>query len=92
MSSKIYVGNLSWNIGDQELGDLFAQYGEVLSARIIIDRNTNRSKGFGFIEMADASAAEAAISALNGTEHDGRNIRVNEAEERENNRGNNRRY
>ncbi|MBB6479434.1 RNA recognition motif domain-containing protein [Spirochaeta isovalerica] len=92
MSNKIYVGNLSWNTGDQELGDCFAQYGEVLSARIIIDRNTNRSKGFGFIEMAESSAAEAAISALNGTELDGRNIRVNEAEDRENNRGNNRRY
>lgn len=92
MSKKIYVGNLSWNIGDQELGELFAQYGEVVSARIIIDRNTNRSKGFGFIEMADAGAADAAISALNGKELDGRNLRVNEAEERENNRGNNRRY
>jgi len=86
MSNKIYVGNLSWNTGDQELNDLFGQYGEVVSARIIIDRNTNRSKGFGFIEMAESSAAEAAISALNGSELDGRNIRVNEAENRENSR------
>lgn len=92
MSKKIYVGNLSWNTEDHDLNNLFAQYGEVISARIIIDRNTNRSKGFGFIEMADGTAGEAAISALNGSEVDGRNIRVNEAEERENNRGNNRRY
>lgn len=86
MSNKIYVGNLSWNTEENELGNVFAQYGEVISARIIIDRNTNRSKGFGFIEMADSSAAEAAISALNGTELDGRNLRVNVAENRENNR------
>ena len=92
MSKKIYAGNLSWNIDDNELGDLFAQYGEVISARIIIDRNTNRSKGFGFIEMADSSAADAAISALNGKELDGRNMRVNEAEERENNRSSSRRF
>lgn len=92
MSKKIYVGNLSWNTDDNDLGNLFAQYGEVVSARIIIDRNTNRSKGFGFVEMAESDAAVAAISELNGSEVDGRNIRVNEAEERENNRGNNRRY
>lgn len=92
MSKKIYVGNLSWNTEEHDLNNLFAQYGEVISTRIIIDRNTNRSKGFGFIEMADDSAAEAAISALNGSEVDGRNIRVNEAEERNNDRGNNRRY
>lgn len=92
MSKKIYVGNLSWNTEEHDLNNLFAQYGEVISTRIIIDRNTNRSKGFGFIEMADSSAAEAAISALNGTELDGRNIRVNEAEERNNDRGNNRRF
>ena len=86
MSKKIYVGNLSWNTTESDLSDLFAQYGEVLSVRIITDRDTNRSKGFGFIEMADSDAADAAISTYNGKELDGRNLRVNEAEERGNNR------
>ena len=67
--------------GDQ-LGDLFAQYGTVLSVNVITDRDTNRPKGFAFIEMEDDSAAEAAISALNNAEFDGRNLRVNEAHER----------
>ncbi|WP_028975457.1 RNA recognition motif domain-containing protein [Spirochaeta cellobiosiphila] len=89
MSKKIYVGNLSWNTTEDDLTNLFAQYGEVLSVNIIIDRDTNRSKGFGFIEMAEDDAATAAISTFNGKELDGRNIRVNEAEER---RDNNRRY
>lgn len=92
MSKKIYVGNLSWNTSDNDLHNHFAQYGEVISTRIITDRDTNRSKGFGFIEMEDDSAAEAAISALNGSDLDGRNIRVNEAENRDDRRGNNRRY
>ncbi len=90
MSKKIYVGNLSWNTTESNLGDLFAQYGEVISVNIITDRDTNRSKGFGFIEMADDDAAVAAISTFNGTELDGRNIRVNEAEDRERPRGNRR--
>ncbi len=89
MSKKIYVGNLSWNITEDDLGELFAQYGEVLSVNIIIDRDTRRSKGFGFVEMAEDDAAIAAISTFNGTELDGRNLRVNEAEDR---RGNSRRF
>ncbi len=92
MSKKIYVGNLSWNTTETDLAGAFAQYGEVTSTRIITDRDTNRSKGFGFIEMAEESAADAAISSLNGTDLDGRNIRVNEAESREGGRGNSRRY
>lgn len=82
MSKKIYVGNISFKAYDQDLGDLFAQYGEVVSARIITDRETSRSKGFGFVEMAEESAAEAAISELNGKEWQGRELRVNEANER----------
>ncbi len=83
VSKKIYVGNLSYNTGEENLADLFAQYGQVNSAKIIFDRETNRSKGFGFIEMEEAEAAEAAISELNNSEFDGRNLRVNEAVERE---------
>jgi RNA recognition motif-containing protein len=83
VSKKIYVGNLSYNTGEENLADLFAQYGTVNSAKIIFDRETNRSKGFGFIEMEEAEAAEAAISELNNSEFDGRNLRVNEAVERE---------
>ncbi len=76
---NIYVGNLSWNLKDQDLSNLFAAHGEVTSAKIVTDKFTNRSKGFGFVEMADDAAAQAAIAALNGTEVDGRNIVVNES-------------
>lgn len=82
MAKNIYVGNLNYDAGDQELEELFAQYGDVNSARIISDRYTNQSKGFGFVEMADTDAADAAISALNGTQWMGRELRVNEARER----------
>jgi RNA recognition motif-containing protein len=82
MSKNIYVGNLSYSIDDQELERLFSQHGTVKSARVITDRDTNRSKGFGFVEMEDNSEAEAAIAALNGTEVDNREIKVNEARER----------
>ncbi len=92
MSKKIYVGNLSYNTGEDQLSDIFAQYGTVLSAKIIVDRETNRSKGFGFIEMEEDDAAEAAISALNNQEIDGRNLRVNEAIERERRPRDNYRY
>ncbi len=92
MSKNIYVGNLSWNTAENDLNNLFAQYGEVISARIITDRETYRSKGFGFVEMADNGAADAAISAINGSELDGRNLRVNEAESRDRNQGSRRRY
>lgn len=76
---NIYVGNLSWNLKDQDLSNLFASHGEVVSAKIVLDKFTNRSKGFGFVEMANDEQAQAAIAALNGTEVDGRNIVVNES-------------
>ena len=66
---NIYVGNISWGLSDQDLENVFAEYGTVTSAKIITDRMTNRSRGFGFVEMSDG--AEAAIEALNGTEVDG---------------------
>ncbi len=76
---NIYVGNLSWGLNDQDLSNLFAQYGEVASAKIVIDKFTQRSKGFGFVEMPNDEEAKAAISSLNETELDGRNIVVNES-------------
>jgi RNA recognition motif-containing protein len=76
---NIYVGNLSWNLKDQDLSNLFASHGEVVSAKIVLDKFTNRSKGFGFVEMANDEQAQAAITALNGSEVDGRNIVVNES-------------
>ena len=76
---NIYVGNLSWNLKDQDLYNLFASYVEVTSAKIVTDKFTQRSKGFGFVEMADDASAQAAIAALNGSEVDGRNIVVNES-------------
>lgn len=76
---NIYVGNLSWNLKDQDLSNLFAAHGEVASAKIVTDKFTNRSKGFGFVEMPNDDQAQAAIAALNGSEVDGRNIVVNES-------------
>jgi RNA recognition motif-containing protein len=76
---NIYVGNLSWNLKDQDLQNLFAAHGEVSSAKIVLDKFTNRSKGFGFVEMPNDDQAQSAISALNGSEVDGRNIVVNES-------------
>lgn len=83
MSKKIYVGNLNYEASNSGLEALFAEFGEVESARIITDRYTNQSKGFGFVEMTDSSSADAAISALNGREWLSRAIRVNEAQPRE---------
>ena len=80
---KIYVGNLPWSIKDNELSDLFAAYGEVSSASVIMDKFSGRSKGFGFVEMASDGDAEVAIKALNENEIGGRNLRVNEARPRE---------
>ena len=74
---NIYVGNISWGMSDQDLENLFAEHGTVTSAKIITDRMTNRSRGFGFVEMSDG--AEAAIEALNETEVDGRKLVVNES-------------
>ncbi|MDA3851641.1 MAG: RNA-binding protein [Spirochaetaceae bacterium] len=82
MSTNIYVGNMSFNAHENDLQDLFAQYGEVSSVRIISDRDTGRSKGFGFVVMEDSSAAEAAISSLNESEWLDRKIVVNVARER----------
>ncbi|MBN2048837.1 MAG: RNA-binding protein [Spirochaetales bacterium] len=82
MAKKLYVGNMSYSTTEDQLEDLFAQFGTVLSANIIVDRMTDRSKGFGFVEMEDDSAADAAIAALNNTEFQNREIRVNEALER----------
>lgn len=82
MGKNIYVGNLSYNSTDEGLRSLFEQYGEVDSARIITDRETGRSRGFGFVEM-DSEGADSAIEALNGFELDGRALRVNEARPRE---------
>ena len=79
---NIYVGNIAWDVSDDELEALFAQYGEVNSARIITDRESGRSKGFGFVEMATADSANAAIEALNGNDFGGRDLRVNQAKER----------
>ena len=74
---NIYVGNLSWGMSDQDLENLFAEHGSVTSAKIITDRMTNRSRGFGFVEMSDGG--EAAIEALNETEIEGRKLVVNES-------------
>lgn len=79
MGKKIYVGNISYQMDDQSLADLFSAYGTVESARIVTDRDSGRSKGFAFVEMATDSEAAAAIEKLNGTEQSGRNINVSEA-------------
>ncbi len=76
---KLYVGNLSFRMADQDLQELFGQKGEVLSAKIIMDRDSGRSKGFGFVEMGSPEAAEACIEAYNGQEVEGRTLRVNMA-------------
>jgi RNA recognition motif-containing protein len=81
MSKKMYVGNLPFSSTEDDLRDLFSQYGEVQSANIIYDRETGRSRGFGFVEMAEDSA-DSAMEALNGNEFGGRTLRVNEARPR----------
>ena len=83
MANKLYVGNLNYRSEESDLESLFAEYGEVTSLNILVDRVTGRSRGFGFVEMSDDAAAEAAIKALDGAEFDGRNLRVNEARPRE---------
>ncbi|HEY0981701.1 RNA recognition motif domain-containing protein [Schlesneria sp.] len=79
MGKKLYVGNLSYGVTDSQLEQLFSAHGAVQSAQVIMDRDTGRSKGFGFVEMSNSSEAEAAIGALNGVEKDGRAMTVNEA-------------
>lgn len=79
MSTKIYVGNLGYTVSNEQLSEKFAVYGTVQSAKIIMDRDTNRSKGFGFVEMSNGAEANSAISSLNGTEFGGRQMNVTEA-------------
>ncbi|HXH31791.1 MAG TPA: RNA-binding protein [Bacteriovoracaceae bacterium] len=89
MSTKIYVGNLGYSVVNDTLAEKFAQFGTVQSAKVIMDRDTNRSKGFGFVEMSTSTESAKAIEALNGTEFGGRQINVTEAKPmvpRDNNR------
>jgi RNA recognition motif-containing protein len=83
MGSKLYVGNLSYNVTNSDLEQLCSAHGTVQSAEVIQDRDTGRSKGFGFVQMGSDAEAQAVISALNGQEHDGRALTVNEAKPRE---------
>ena len=88
MSKKLFVGSLSFEVTDGDLEDLFKQYGEILSARVIVDKNTGRSRGVGFVEMNSDGSAQSAIDALNGTEVKGRPINVSIAREKtDNDRG-----
>ncbi|MFP5519170.1 MAG: RNA recognition motif domain-containing protein [Bdellovibrionia bacterium] len=90
MGKKIYVGNLSYSVNDQTLADVFAEFGTVESARIVTDRDSGRSKGFGFVEMSTDSEAASAIEQLNGAELEGRAMNISEAKPmapRDNNRG-----
>jgi RNA recognition motif-containing protein len=84
---NIYVGNLSWGLKDQDLANMFTPYGEVASAKIVMDKFTQRSKGFGFVEMPNDEQAQAAIAQLNGTEIEGRNLVVNESRPKEGGEG-----
>lgn len=83
MGKKLYVGNLSYSVTSQGLEEIFSRFGEVRSAQVIQDRDTGRSKGFGFVEMADEGSAQDAINGLNEQEVDGRPLTVNEAKPRE---------
>ena len=83
MAKKLYVGNLSYGTGDGDLRSMFEEFGSVESAQVIMDRDSGRSKGFGFVEMTNGQEAQAAIDALNGKEVDGRALTVNEARPRE---------
>jgi RNA recognition motif-containing protein len=83
LNMNIYVGNLSWGLKDQDLANLFAPFGEVASAKIVMDKFTQRSKGFGFVEMPNDEQAQAAIAQLNGSEIEGRNLVVNESRPKE---------
>ncbi len=82
MSTNIYVGNLTFNTSSADLENLFSEFGEVTKAQVISDRDTGRSRGFGFVEMASSEEGAAAISALNGRNVDGRDLTVNQAKER----------
>ena len=82
MSTKLFVGSLPWSVDDEELKETFEKHGSVVSAKVIMDRDTSRSRGFGFVEMESSSDASNAIKALNDSELNGRNIVVNEAKSR----------
>lgn len=82
MSKKLFVGGLSWDTDDAGLRDAFSRFGELREAKVITDRDTGRSRGFGFVTFNDASAANTAEQEMNGTTLDGRSIRVNEAQDR----------
>lgn len=82
MSTKLFVGSLPWSINDQTLQETFEPHGTVVSAKVIMDRETGRSRGFGFVEMSDSEEAKNAMTALNNSELNGRNIVVNEAKAR----------
>lgn len=86
MGKKLYVGNLPYSVNDQKLNEVFSAYGEVVSAKVITDYESGRSKGFGFVEMANDNDAATAIQQLDGKELDGRNVRVNEARPKEDRR------
>ncbi len=79
MAKKLFVGNLSYNVNDEQLAEMFASFGDVASAAVIIDRQTGRSKGFGFVEFNDDAAADAAVAEMNGKDEGGRPLTVNEA-------------
>ncbi|MBP9852800.1 MAG: hypothetical protein QG629_258 [Patescibacteria group bacterium] len=83
MATKLFVGSLPWGVDDTQLEELFAEFGTVASAKVIVDRETNRSKGFGFVEFEDDDAAKTAIDKMNGSDVQGRSITVNEARPRE---------
>ena len=83
MAKKLYVGNLSYNVTNDTLRDMFAPHGSVVSAEVVMDRETGRSKGFGFVEMSSDAESDAAAAALNGQENNGRVLKVNEAKPRE---------
>lgn len=83
MQNKLFVGNISWDASDEDLQNLFAEHGEVTSARVVTDKFTGRSRGFGFVEMATDEAAQAAIEALDGKDFMGRDMTVNVARPKE---------
>ena len=87
MGKKLYVGNLSYDVSSSDLEGLLSPHGEVQSAEVIMDRDTGRSKGFGFVEMGSDEEAQTAITALDGTDHSGRALKVNEARPRESRSG-----
>ncbi len=84
MAKKLFIGSLPWSVDDAKLAEIFSQAGKVLSAKVITDRETNRSRGFGFVEMSTDEEADAAVKNLNGADIDGRKIVVNEARPMEN--------